>query len=546
MRVLRITQGAPGVEAVALRCQAVLEALRGRSEAARRMIASSRHMVEELGLTQGLLETEFFAGLIELIEGETAAAEQSLRTAYEGLRNHGLGIDAARAAALLGRALLAQGRAAEAEALSHESESLAGDDLQAAITWRRVRAEALARRGEHAAAVEFARAAVEIAAATDALLHHADARLALAAALRAAGRHDEAAAEEARAIELWEAKGATLLAERARQGVGSAQQVQPTPAQRGEPVPARRRVRANAATAHTARLEAVFAARNPDAFAALLSDDMEAVHHATGATYDRQRSLRSLRSFLRADDLTYRYEPLATLGESLALCQCSISASGVSAGEFDVGPYEGAELQLIETDAEGRRRRVEMFPEEHLGDAVGRLYERYAELLPVGPERTRAGATARSAASLLGPPDRWPFAPDAEATDHRTVGFGSLRGANALVRAIRALIQLSNDLAFRIDDVLDLRSDALLVRLDDLGHAPRQRRCLRARRPHALGLRGRRPRGALGAVRRRAGRRGARALRRAGGRAAGGAPRAPPRASERRHRAGCPPRWGTR
>src|SRR5262249_12776221 len=167
-RALRITQGAPAVEAVALRCQAVLEALRGRAEAAARMIAASRRMVEELGITQGLLETEAFAGLIALTEGDNAAAEQSLRTAYEGFRHHGLGIDAARAAALLGIALLGQGRAAEAEALSHESEALAGDDLQAAITWRRVRAEALARRGEHAAAVDLARAAVDIAATTDA------------------------------------------------------------------------------------------------------------------------------------------------------------------------------------------------------------------------------------------------------------------------------------------------------------------------------------------------------------------------------------------
>ena len=79
-----------------------------------------------------------------------------------------------------------------------------------------MRAEALAKRGEHAAAVELAQAAVAIASATDALLDHADARLALAAALRAAGRGAEADAEERRAIELWEAKGATLLAERAR------------------------------------------------------------------------------------------------------------------------------------------------------------------------------------------------------------------------------------------------------------------------------------------------------------------------------------------
>ena len=216
MRVLRITQGAPAVEAVALSCQGVLEALRGRTEAARRMLASSRTMVEELGITHRLFETDVFAGRIDLLEGDAIAAERALRTGYEGLRDLGLGIDAARAAALLGRALLALDRPADAERLSHESELLAGDDLQAAIAWRGVRAEALARRGDHAAAITFAEAAVAIAAATDALLDHADARLALAAAFRAGGRRAEADAEERRAFELWEAKGATVLAERAR------------------------------------------------------------------------------------------------------------------------------------------------------------------------------------------------------------------------------------------------------------------------------------------------------------------------------------------
>src|SRR6185295_13178321 len=235
VRVLRITQGAPAVEAVALSCQGVLEALRGRTEAARRMIASARKMVEELGITQRLLEADVSAGLVELLEGDAPAAERNLRGAYEGLRDLGLGIDAARASALLARALLAQGKAAEAEALSSESEALAGDDLQAAIAWRGVRAEALAARGEHAAAIELARAAVEIAAATDALLDHADARTALAAALRAAGRGAEAAAEETRAIELWEAKGATLLAERARSEGARAVQPARVPVERAEP-----------------------------------------------------------------------------------------------------------------------------------------------------------------------------------------------------------------------------------------------------------------------------------------------------------------------
>jgi class 3 adenylate cyclase len=51
VRVLRITSGTPAVEAVALRCQAVLEALRGRTDAARRMIGSALRTVERLGLT---------------------------------------------------------------------------------------------------------------------------------------------------------------------------------------------------------------------------------------------------------------------------------------------------------------------------------------------------------------------------------------------------------------------------------------------------------------------------------------------------------------
>src|SRR5262245_12946204 len=261
VRVLRITQGAPAVEAVALRCQGVLEALRGRTEAARRMLASSRRMVEELGITQRLLEADVFAGLVDLLEGDAATAERGLRAAYDGLREHGLGIDAAQAAALLGRALLALGRAEEAEAVSHESEALAGDDLKAAIAWRGVRAEALARCGEHATAIELARAAVETAAATDALLDHADARLALATVLRAAGRHGDAAAEETHAIELWEAKGATLLVERTRREVGRAVRESPARDARAEPPrTARRRVSSNAASALAARLDAAVAA----------------------------------------------------------------------------------------------------------------------------------------------------------------------------------------------------------------------------------------------------------------------------------------------
>jgi len=468
VRVLRITQGAPAVEAVALRCQAVLEALRGRAEAARRMIAASRHLVEELGITQRLLEAEVATGLIELLEGDAVAAERALHPAYDGLRRQGLGIDAAQAAALLGRALLAQGRAAEAEALSHESELLAGDDLKAAIAWRGVRAEALARRGEHAAAIAFARAAVAIAAATDALLDHADARLALAAALRAAGKSAEADAEETSAIGLWETKGAVLLAERAR---GNGTPLEPAARARDERIestpPVRRPVRATAATANIARVGAAIAARSADEFLTLVADDYVGVHHATGLTYDRNGACARLRDVLSSENLVIAHDAVATLADTLALFRWSLSSSGVAGDNFDIGPWEHESIDLIEVDGHGRRRRFEQF-EDHLGDAIARLYERHAELLPEGPARTRAAATARTVAVHMAPFDfenlTTTLAADLEVVDHRTVGFGTLRGAERLRHAFRTFLDLIDGFAWRAVDVLALEADAFLLR----------------------------------------------------------------------------------
>jgi class 3 adenylate cyclase/tetratricopeptide (TPR) repeat protein len=468
VRVLRITQGAPAVEAVALRCQAVLEALRGRTDAARRMLASSRRMVEDLGLTPQLLETDVFSGLIDLLEGDPVAAERRLRGAYDGLREHGLGIDAARAAALLARALLAQGRVAEGEALSRESESLAGDDLQAAISWRGARAQALVRRGEHAQAVEFARAAVEIAAATDALLHHADARSSLATALRAAGRNAEADAEERRAIELWEAKGASLLAERARRGVRAPAAVTPARSESPPAVPLRAKVRANAATAFVTRLDAAVMTRDAGALSRLFAERVEIAHHPTATRFGRDGGLARFASLLQSNQALCRHEPLATLGDSLALCH--LYTSTTSLGEDDVAPFgaiDTDELILLEVDA-GQVTGAEILAEDRLGDALARLYERYAESLSAGPERIRAAATARSVAVLMAPPALEPyrtaFAQDVAWVDHRTLGFGSIDGREALLRGFHSLFESADALLVRIDDVLALEPAAMLVR----------------------------------------------------------------------------------
>jgi hypothetical protein len=332
-----------------------------------------------------------------------------------------------------------------------------------------VRAEALATRGEHAAAVDFARATVDLAAATEALLLHADARLALATALRAAGRRDEADAEEARAIELWEAKGATLLAERARPTAPPVEQLDRASVRHDEPERAVcRHVQENAASANFVRFETAVAARDAEALSAVFADSAEVTDHRTGATYDREGSLRSWRSFLRADDLTYRHEPLATLGDALALCRQSLSGSGVAGRNLDVGAWETESLILIEVDALRRRRRTELFAADRLGDAVARLYERYAELLSDDSARDRAATTARSVAALVGPFDldcyATAVAPAIDFVDHRTLGFPSGRGADQLLRSIGTLLETADDIATRVDDILCLQSDALLVR----------------------------------------------------------------------------------
>src|SRR5262249_10249822 len=137
------------VEATSLRCQALLEAFRGRTDAARGLVASAHEMLMELGLVHGLLEADMFAAIVELFAGGVEAADERLRRAYFGLCQLGADADAARAGARRARVEMERGNLEEAEDLARQAERLAGDDLQAGILWRRVEAEVLARRGHH-------------------------------------------------------------------------------------------------------------------------------------------------------------------------------------------------------------------------------------------------------------------------------------------------------------------------------------------------------------------------------------------------------------
>jgi ketosteroid isomerase-like protein len=240
----------------------------------------------------------------------------------------------------------------------------------------------------------------------------------------------------------------------------------------GEPAAARakheRRVRPNAASANATRLDAAVATRELDAIGSLIAEPTETIDHITGVTYDRQGVLATIRVGLDARELTCRNEALATLGDALALCRETLAASGYVGARFDVGAFERDRLLLIEVDATGRRRRTEILAGNRLGDALVRLYERYAELLPDGPARVRAAATARSIAAGHGPfdPDRsaTAYASAIESVDHRILGTWSASGAEVMVRQVRSLLEVADDVIFADDEVLCLRPDALLTR----------------------------------------------------------------------------------
>ena len=280
--------------------------------------------------------------------------------------------------------------------------------------------------------------------------------------MRAAGRHEEAAAEEARAIELWEAKGATLLVERADRPAQLA--VRPSRAVEKSA----RRLPPNAATASAARFEAAVVARDEDAFLRQFAEEDEVVHHPTGAVWDRDGTLAMFRPMWRADDPVFRMEPLATLGDTLALCRHSASAERLAGKKYDVGAFESREILVFAADAQGRIRQIEFFANDRFADAISRLYERYAELLPEGPARVRAAATARSVARLLlglRDPDHLAetFAPDIEFRDRRAiVSWGEARGKEAVLRGLRIAFEAVREVAFRVDDILASRSDALV------------------------------------------------------------------------------------
>jgi tetratricopeptide (TPR) repeat protein len=120
------------------------------------------------------------------------------------------------------QAALELGRLDEALDLADETERLAQrDDFEPHARLRLVRARVSARRGDFEAADELIREAREIVDPTDFALMHLDTAFARADVERLAGRRDGERSALERALELAEAKGNALAAERARSGLSA-------------------------------------------------------------------------------------------------------------------------------------------------------------------------------------------------------------------------------------------------------------------------------------------------------------------------------------
>ncbi|MDP7738507.1 BTAD domain-containing putative transcriptional regulator [Mycobacterium paragordonae] len=462
VRLLRITTDSPAVEATSMRCQAVLEAFRGRAPAARRMIESARRTVTELGLRHAISEVEQFAGIVELIVAEPAASETHLRLSYNGFRRMGLDADTAETAALLGRACLALGRDAEADELCSESERLAGHALKPSIAWRTLRAQLLSRGDDHEEARQVAEAAVSLAARTDLLVDHGDACLTLASVLDASGDAVGARTAAGQAAALYERKGADALVQIARELGGV--RISPSPSATSEAstvAPVNKCVRTGGLLIEAVNRQAWGEVER------LLASHVSVESRRKIVGFPRidvpsSRWPQDMGHFLQAGMVRYRHAPVAVRGERCAITRLELATADLSPGAprdemlhlavineeglitlqiwFDVEDIEAAiaELDTLYTRlGEHQPRRPE--------NAASRLYERYKVLYAARDW----GAVAELLADNIRTEDR-----------RRVVNSGLRHGPHEVMAEILALADVGIDLAF---DVIATRGERLFL-----------------------------------------------------------------------------------
>jgi len=215
--VLERAAGDRKAMSTALFIQGKLEAMRGRLEEARELVARARSLLQEVALTVWLAgPLTQMAGWVEILVGDPAMAERDLRRGVETLRRIGELSWLSTVAGILAEAVYVQGRYDEVEPFLQMCEETAGsEDAYSQSLLRTVRAKLLARRGDAGAAELLARQAVAVAEPTDFLFLQCFALLGLSEVLQLASRSEEARRVLQEAVERCDRKGFTVGSVRA-------------------------------------------------------------------------------------------------------------------------------------------------------------------------------------------------------------------------------------------------------------------------------------------------------------------------------------------
>jgi DNA-binding SARP family transcriptional activator len=218
-RVDEIRRSSPSayLHASSVGAAGLLRAMRGEFDEARALVQRTARELAELGLNQATAAHSIALAEVEILAGDDAAAERLLMKGFQETNALGDKHSGANIAWRLGLVLARQGRSDEAERFARIAERAQPRGLWVEVWWRVVLALVEAHRGRTAAAAALvgdARARIAAVAAPESGMQ-ADMLLESADALRAVGRHDEAAVLVAEASRIADRLGYVIATRRA-------------------------------------------------------------------------------------------------------------------------------------------------------------------------------------------------------------------------------------------------------------------------------------------------------------------------------------------
>jgi predicted ATPase/class 3 adenylate cyclase len=185
-----------------------MHAMRGRFEQARRLLAESRSVSEDLGLEIMAAAGRQISGAVEQLAGDLPAAEREFRRGYEALEALGEKSYLSTIAAQLAGVLYAEGQYETAEQFAKASQAAAtADDIVSQVLWRGTEAKVLVTRGASQEAERLAEEALRLARQTDVTWLHGQALVDLAEVRQLTGHPKQAAELLDQAGSVWERKG---------------------------------------------------------------------------------------------------------------------------------------------------------------------------------------------------------------------------------------------------------------------------------------------------------------------------------------------------